>query len=144
MNNTRVITHEGVVVNANGTHVQVKIISLSACVGCHAKESCIAADMKEKIIDAIPLEPLNPCDPVIVKMAERVGWIAVFYGFFLPFLVLAVLLFSLPSLGFSETMAGLIAIASLIPYYIALYIFRKKFEKKIFFTAEKINKPSEL
>jgi len=132
------VSHEGIVITANGNSncVQVKIISTSACAACHAKETCMAADMKEKIIDATPLEPLKPGDAVIIKMEEKLGRIALFYGFILPFVILATILFSLPALGFSENVAGLTAIGSLAPYYLALYICRKKLGKNFVFTAE--------
>jgi len=138
MKDTRMVSHEGIVITANGNSncVQVKIISTSACAACHAKETCMAADMKEKIIDATPLEPLKPGDAVIIKMEEKLGRIALFYGFFLPFVILATILFSLPALGFSENVAGLTAIGSLAPYYLALYICRKKIGKNFVFTAE--------
>lgn len=141
MNDTRMVSHEGMVVNANGNAncVQVKIISTSACAGCHARGACSAADKQEKIIIATPLEPLKQGDTVIIKMEEKMGWIALFYGFFLPFLILAAILFTLPALGFSETVAGLSAIACLVPYYLLLHTFRKKIEKDFVFTAEKIN-----
>ncbi|HLP44524.1 MAG TPA: SoxR reducing system RseC family protein [Candidatus Kapabacteria bacterium] len=140
MSNTHMVSHEGIVVNANGNAncVQVKIISLPACAGCQARKTCMAANMKEKIIDATPLEPLKPGDTVLVKMKEKLGWIALFYAFFLPLLILVGLLFTLPSLGFSETLAGLAALGSLAPYYVVIYVFRKKIEKVFVFTAEKI------
>lgn len=141
MTDTRRVSHEGIVIGTddNANCVQVKIVSISACAGCHARGACTAADTQEKIIDATPSEPLKQGDTVIVKMEEKLGWIALFYGFFLPFVILAAILFTLPVLGFSETIAGLSAIGSLIPYYLLLYTFRKKIEKKFVFTAEKID-----
>lgn len=139
MKDIHVISHEGTVVHVGAKHVQVKIISVSACATCHAKKSCLAADMSEKIIDAIPLEPLKQGDSVIIKMKEKLGWIALFYGYILPLIILAAVLFTLPALGFSENIAGLMAIGSLVPYYLVLYMSRKKMEKVFVFTAEKIN-----
>ncbi|MCU0288304.1 MAG: SoxR reducing system RseC family protein [Acidobacteria bacterium] len=143
MSNTsdiHMVSHEGIVVSIDGNHVQVKIMSMTACDGCRARNTCMAAHGKEKIIDAITLEPLKKDDAVLVKMEEKLGWIALFYAFFLPLFILLALLFSLPALGFSETLAGIIALGSLMPYYLVLYLFRKKIEKKFVFTAEKIKK----
>ncbi len=113
MSNTsdiHMVSHEGIVVSIDGNHVQVKIMSMTACDGCRARNTCMAAHGKEKIIDAITLEPLKKDDAVLVKMEEKLGWIALFYAFFLPLFILLALLFSLPALGFSETLAGIIAL----------------------------------
>lgn len=141
MTEIRMVSHEGIVIGIDDSAncVQVKIVSISACAGCHAQGACTAADKQEKIIDATPTELLKQGDTVIVKMEEKLGWIALFYGFFLPFVILAAILFTLPALGSSETIAGLSAVACLVPYYLLLYTFRKKIEKKFVFTAEKID-----
>lgn len=143
MTDINVISHEGIVISVGAKRVQVKIISMSACATCHARKCCMAADMSEKMIDAIPLEPLKQGDSVIIKMKEKLGWIALFYGYILPFLILAAIIFTLPALGFSENIAGLSAIGSLVPYYLVLYFFRKKIEKAFVFTAEKVNTSDE-
>ncbi len=140
MADRRTVHHDGTVVSVNGDRVQVEIISKSACADCHAKHMCTAADMQEKIIDAIAAEPLTKGDVVSVKMEEKLGWIALFYGFVLPFIVMVTVLFTLNGLGYPETRAALFSLAALVPYYSVLYFFRKKFEKEFVFRAEKKNK----
>lgn len=140
MNDTRMVSHDGTVLAVSGSHVQVKIVSQSACADCHAKGFCTAADMQEKMIDAIAPAPLEKGDAVTIKMGEKLGWLALFYGFFLPFIVLVTVLFLFYALGSSETRAALFALASLVPYYLGLYMFRKKIEKDFIFIAEKRDK----
>jgi sigma-E factor negative regulatory protein RseC len=140
MNDTDMVSHDGTVIAVNGSHVQVKIVSQSACAECRAKRFCTAADMQEKIIDAIAHDSLERGDAVTINMEKRVGWLALFYGFLLPFIVLAAVLFLFYALGSSETRAALFALASLVPYYLGLYVFRKKIEKDFIFIAEKKNK----
>lgn len=142
MNDTRMVCHDGTVISQKDNHVQVKITAQSACAGCHAKGVCGAADMQEKIIDAVTREPLSPGDTVNIKMEEKLGWLALFYGFVLPFIVMVSVLFILHLSGSSETNAALIALGSLVPYYLLLYIFRKKIEKDFVFFAEKTKKNS--
>jgi sigma-E factor negative regulatory protein RseC len=103
---------------------------------------CTAADMEEKIIDALYVsdEPLQTGDAVTVIMEEKMGQKAVIYGFFFPFIVLVAVLFLARALGSSEVTAALSGIGSLIPYYLVLYALRKKIEKSFIFTAEKKNK----
>jgi len=137
MNDTRMVCHDGTVISRKDNHVQVKITARSACAGCHAKSVCSAPDMQEKIIDAVTGEPLRPGDTVTIKMYEKLGRLALVYGFILPFIVMVGVLFTLHLSGSSETKAALIAIGSLAPYYLLLYLFRKKVEKEFVFFAEK-------
>lgn len=140
MNDPGIVSHDGTVIAINGSHVRVKIVSQSACADCHAKGFCTAADMHEKIIDAVARDTMKKGDIVTIKMEEKLGWLALFYGFLLPFIVLAAVLFLFYALGSSETRAALFALASLVPYYLGLYVFRKKIEKDFIFIAEKKNK----
>jgi len=137
MNDTRMVCHDGTVISRKDNHVQVKITARSACADCHAKSMCTAADMQEKIIDAVAGEPLWPGDTVTIKMQEKMGRLALVYGFILPFIVLVGVLFALFLTGSSETKAALIALGSLVPYYLLLYLFREKVEKEFVFFAEK-------
>ncbi|MCP4218121.1 MAG: SoxR reducing system RseC family protein [bacterium] len=139
METNRMVHHDGTVIECRENMVKVKIISLSACAECHAKSMCNAADMQEKIIDAFALEPLKEGDEVTLQMEEKLGWIALFYGFILPFIVLVCVLFTTHLLGGSEIQSGLLGLGSLVPYYLGLYVFRKKIEKDFVFKAEKKN-----
>lgn len=131
------ILHDGKVIGTEDNRVQVKITSSYACSDCHAKSICTAYESRGKIIDAKAQEPLNNGDSVIIKMEEKFGWTALFYGFILPFILLVLVLFLLHALGSSEIETALSAIGSLIPYYMVLYFFRKKIEKDFIFKAEK-------
>ncbi|MGD2092161.1 MAG: SoxR reducing system RseC family protein [Candidatus Aminicenantes bacterium] len=143
MADNQLVCHEGKVVGVgtkDGT-VQVKILSRSACAQCHARGMCAALEMEEKIIDTIPVsrDPMQIGDTVVVTMEEKLGWKAIFYGFFLPLIVMVTTLFVSYALGSSETQAALYGIGSLIPYYLLLYAFRGKIEKDFIFKAEKKN-----
>ena len=143
MTDTCTVSHEGNIIAVNGSHVRVKIEAVSACDGCHARRSCGAADRRERIIDAVPNDPnelLQPGDPVIVSMEERLGMVALFYGFFLPFIVMLAVLLAAYLLDQSETVMALAAIGSLVPYYLVLFMIRKKIEKNFIFTVRKKNK----
>lgn len=142
MTDNRTVTHDGVVVEAKDRNVKVRIIAKSACADCHAKGVCTAADMDEKIIDAIsPVDTrLHKGDTVRLVMEERLGWLAIFYGFFLPFLLMVTVLIVVSALGGSEAESALMGLGSLAPYYLLLYVFRHKVEKDFIFKAEKKNK----
>ncbi len=140
MADSRMVSHDGEVVEIHDQQVRVKIVSQSACADCHAKSLCSAADQKDKYIDAVAVEPLQIGDPVQVTMTEKMGWKAVLYGFFLPFIIMVAVLITVHALGQSEPVAGLAGLGSLLPYYLVLYKFRKHIEKDFVFSAEKKNK----
>lgn len=142
MANNRMVYHDGEVIGVEpqANRVKVKILSKSACADCHAKGVCTAADMDEKIIDAVPVGTLAVGDDVRIVMHEKLGTKAVFYGFFLPFLVMVTVLFLVNGFGGGEVTAALAGLGSLLPYYVLLYFFRSKVEKDFVFRAEKKNK----
>ena len=137
MTHDRLISHEGLVVSAGKDKVRVKIMSISACASCHAKGSCTAADMSDKYIDALPEETFSAGDKVNVVINEKSGWKALFYAILLPFVILVSVLFILSASGKSEPFSAVISLLSLVPYYFILYLFRKRFEKKFSFKAER-------
>jgi len=133
------ISHDGEVVAVHGNHIQVKIITQSACADCHARSACIAADFEEKIIDAVNpnATTLQPGDPVTVTMEIKMAWLAVFYGFVLPLIVLVIFFFTTFAFTQNETLAALTALCSLVPYYFLLYRFRQLVERKFHFWVHK-------
>ena len=136
-----IIKHSGIIESVNGTHIRVKIVQASACAACKAVNLCKAAESKEKLIDVYD-ENANeffPGEQVSLYGTTRMGMQAVLLGFGLPFLVMMVVLFIVISVTENEGISALIALLSLIPYYIALSFFKKKLSKRFFFTLKPIN-----
>ena len=132
------ICQQGTVVSVNEKSVSVKIIPTSSCTKCHAKGICGSPQMQEKIINAISTRSLHAGDSVVVKIEKRTGRLAIFYGFFLPFIFMIAVLFISFAFGATETMAAILALIILFPYYICLYLFRKRIEKEFIIFAEKL------
>ncbi len=130
---SKTIEHIGTVKQIHKEMVDVLIVQKSACSGCHLKSACTASDMSEKIIEVPVIDSkLNVGDEVVVVGTSRMGWQAVGYAFFLPFIIMMVtLIISLEKLN--ELTAGLIALGVLMPYYLTLYFFRDKLKKKFVF-----------
>lgn len=133
------ICHEGEVVGFAKDKIVVKITSHSACAKCHASGVCSVADMSDKLIHCVTDRHLKVGEKVQVVMEEKMGWIAIFYAFILPFFLLMLVLFGLYFLGMKEEVAALAAVGSLAPYYGVLSLSRKRIEKDILFTVEKIS-----
>ena len=132
------IEHEGIIEQIDGDVAHVKIESVSACASCHAKGVCSAADQEEKYLD-VPLQgaSYSQGDPVNVQVAKRIGFKAVALGYFYPFLLVMLVLIATLAVGATELKAGSFALLSLIPYYLGLYLFRKRIESTFTFSIKK-------
>lgn len=137
------VTHCGTVVRIEGDSVFVKMEVKSACSECHAKGLCSAADMAEKIVETTSADSVKPGDAVIVEMDESLGLKAVVFAFFIPFVILAGMIFGVYHFTGSEAAAALISLGALAPYYLILILFKRYFRKKFVFTCRKISNISQ-
>ena len=132
------IEHEGIIDHIEGNVAHVKIESVSACASCHAKGVCSAADQEDKYLD-VPLEGADyqEGEPVQVQVEKRLGFRAVALGYFYPFLLLMAVLIAMIATGVPELKAGIVALLSIIPYYLGLYLFRKRIATTFTFSIKK-------
>ena len=132
------IDHEGIIERIDGGVAHVRIDSQSACAACHAKGACGAADQEEKFLD-VPVqgEPYRTGETVRVQVAKHLGFKAVALGYIYPFLLLMAVLITLTLLGLAEMKAGGLALLSLIPYYLLLFILRKRIGSAFTFSMKK-------
>ncbi len=126
------VTHPGVVRKIEGKKAEISVISKASCVSCSLNNVCSVSDMKEKIIevDVAELDGLAEGEPVVVEMKQSYGTWAVLLGYFFPFLVLFLGLMLFLHWGLDQGLAGILAIALLIPYYGLLYLMRGFFKKR--------------
>jgi sigma-E factor negative regulatory protein RseC len=140
MNNfVLMIDHDGVIESIEGELAHVKIISESACASCHAKGVCGAADQEEKYLD-VPLgsQEFKAGEKVSVLVARNLGFKAVGLGYVYPLVLLMAILITLITMGMDEMKAALLALLSLPPYYLAIYLSRKRINKTFTFSIKKI------
>jgi sigma-E factor negative regulatory protein RseC len=132
------IDHEGIIEYIKNDVAHVKINSESACAACHAKGVCGAADQEEKYLDiALNGEEYRAGEPVRVQVAKRLGLKAVALGYFFPFILLMAVLIILTVAGINELKAGMFALLSLLPYYLGLFLARKRIESSFTFSIQK-------
>jgi sigma-E factor negative regulatory protein RseC len=129
------IMHPGIVEQLTDNTVLVKVLAMSACSTCHAKAMCNIAEVEEKIVEVKRDRDRSfvQGQEVVVSMRKSLGGLAVFLGYVLPFLVLMGVLLLVLLLTGNEGLAGLLAMAVLVPYYWLLYIFRDKLKKTFSF-----------
>jgi sigma-E factor negative regulatory protein RseC len=133
------VSHSGIVqeITPEGK-IKISIVSKANCISCQLNQSCSASDMKEKIVEVDHYGGvLKIGETVNVALAENAGFKALFLGYILPFLILFVTLIILTELKFHELTAGLVALSTLIPYYLALYLLKNKIKKNFSFFVRK-------
>jgi len=132
------IKHQGIVDEIRGNHVSVRIVQSSACAQCQISGRCSAAESKEKVIDVFTSEAarLRKGSSVTVVAASRTGLLAVVLCAVVPLLVVIAALAVILAATGDEAAAALGGIASLIPYYIILYLLRDRIGAKVAFRVE--------
>jgi positive regulator of sigma E activity len=132
-----IIKHKAFVKEVTPSSLVVFIVNQSACSSCHAKGACTIADEQQKEIEITPGgQNFSPGQEVTVVLQESQGFMALFYGYVLPFILVLFTLITLFSVTNNEIIAGLSSLVILIPYYITLYFFRSVLKKVFKFEVE--------
>lgn len=133
-----IIRHSGVVESIEDGCIHIRITQTSACAACKVAGYCNAAESKEKIIDVYcdDVAAYSIGQAVVVTTTGQVAARALLWGFGFPFLLLVVVLFLTWLLTAHEGWAALCALASLIPYYMVLWLMRDKMSQQLAFSIE--------
>jgi len=132
------ITHEGIIEGIENQKVKVKFTSHSACADCHAKGICSVSESDEKELEIPVKETIyNIGDKVDIILAISSGFRALFYGYILPFLIVLTILILVLSITQNEVISGILALLSLVPYYVILKVTSPSFRKNFEFTIRK-------
>lgn len=120
--------------------VRVRILQASACAACKVASKCHTAEAKEKIIDVAvdgrEAFHWEKGQTVTVCTSDAIAGRALLLGFGLPLLLMLAVLVATLTAGCSEGMAALMMMASLLPYYIGLWLFRNRIARNISFQIE--------
>ncbi len=125
----------------SGDNAVVEILNKSACASCDAKGLCSASDVKKKHIDAMieKGETFAVGERVNLVAQERLGLTATLIAYVVPLVLMVAVLIACSASGLSDAKSGLAAIASLVPYYAVLALFRDKLRKTFVFKVKKQN-----
>lgn len=141
--NKACVIKEGRVHHTHENQVYVEVTALSACASCSAKSACGTAESDQRIIEALKPDGivLKPGEKVWINAHPRAGHRAVIIGYVIPFVLLMVVLIVAGSYT-SELYAGLLALASLIPYYLTIYLVRGRMATYFTFTLTRKSEPA--
>lgn len=135
MSNT--IQHRGTVERIDHDTVFVAVEQQTACAGCHAKSVCSVGDAERRIIEVVTpyASSYEVGERVIVALLRNsMGLSSIIWGYVMPLVVLLVVLFGAKLLGAEDGVAALATLLSIALYYVALYLARSYFARKIQFT----------
>jgi sigma-E factor negative regulatory protein RseC len=142
MSSAVTVEHSGIIKAISNKLVSVSIMQQTACGNCKARNSCYMNDDSEKIIDVAlsPGDNYSVGEEIKVILRQSLGMKALGLAYVLPFLVLFTTLVLLVSLGFNEGPAGLLALSSLVPYYLGLSFFRDSLKKEFSLSLKKLQR----
>ena len=132
----QIICHTGRVKAIHGQHVFVTIVQSSACSGCAAKRMCNSAEAKEKDVDVFTPEAASyrVGEEVLLEGRLSDGRRAALIAYGLPLILLLVALVLAIKLTDSETVAALVALGSVLLYYLIVFLFfRGKLQRSFSF-----------
>lgn len=133
---TQLIRHPGVVESTDKQVLRVRIVQTSGCAACRAKGYCSSADVREKLVD-VPMADAasyHPGDSVWVMETSSAGRRAACLAFVIPFLLVLFSLALFTIAGLTEVLAAVLSLALLIPYYISLWLCRKRIGRQFIFS----------
>ena len=119
--------------------VKVRILQTSACAACKVASHCNASDKKEKIVEVFcdDAASYQKGQEVRVTASKQVAANALLLGFGLPFLLLMLILIVILKLSGNEGVAAIAALASLVPYYLVLWLFKDRIRQRLAFALER-------
>jgi sigma-E factor negative regulatory protein RseC len=138
--NVSCASRSGVVSGITAENIEVNIISMSACSGCHTKGLCTAFEQEAKIISVPNIgQDVQQGDKVNVMMKISMGMKAALLAYLLPVVVVVAALLLMLETGAGELYAGVISLISLAGYYFVIYLIQDKLKKQFSFFIEKVS-----
>ncbi|MEA3495151.1 MAG: SoxR reducing system RseC family protein [Bacteroidota bacterium] len=130
MNESNTVKHDGIVVKTENDIVFVRVIVKSACASCQINSACSISDIEEKIIEVkSPLKHFDKGEKVEIEMKSSQGFKALFFGYFLPFLIMLISLIVVLDISDNEGISAGASLGFVAIYYVVLYFFKDQMKK---------------
>ena len=132
------ISHSGIVESIQNGCVKVRIVQTSACAACKVASHCNAVESKVKLVDVFCCDTAKyrTGQEVTVWASRDVANKALFLGFGMPLLLLLCVLVVVLYLTHNEGLAALVALGSLIPHYMILWLCKDRIRQQVSFRLE--------
>jgi sigma-E factor negative regulatory protein RseC len=137
------IIYEAIVSEVSKDTVSVIVQGNQNCASCHSKSACGIAEAEDKKVEIYdPENTYKINEKVTISILQKMKPKAVVYAYLIPFfLLLATLLITTEFLH--EWIAGILAFAVLIPYYVWIYFSGQYFNREFSFSILKNKQEDE-
>jgi sigma-E factor negative regulatory protein RseC len=121
------IDHAGVVKSVKDGIATVEILQKTSCASCELTGVCSSSESSIKEVE-VPIKQLNyqQGDHVNIVFTRSEGFMALFIGYVLPFIVMVTTMSVAKVIGYDDLVAGLASLLILIPYYGSLFFLKNK------------------
>lgn len=136
MTDSKIIAHKGLIRAIKKGEAQVSLLDAEGCSGCAIKSTCGASNTTNNVIE-VPVKAgtFSVGEIVELKISYQQGFMAVFWAYAFPFVLLLNSLILLLYLGFTEAQSAIYSLLLLPIYYLILHFFNTflshKFQFKI-------------
>lgn len=130
-----VAKHRGTVVSVQTGSVKVLVTTYSACGSCSAHAHCGFSENRDRemVVETPDWGQYHEGDTVEISVNEGLGFLAVWWAYIAPAVLLLACVMGLLAILDSEPLAVLITLAVVSLYYIVLYLFKDKLQRRFTF-----------
>ena len=134
------VKHIGTVISIDGNTLRVKMLQGSACSSCQAAKLCQSSETKEKEVDVVAEDACQYVvgEKVLLMGSVRQGLKATVWAYMLPIVLVVAVMYACVMSGCSETTSALLALGSLVPYFVGLGFMRDRFRTMFSFEVQKL------
>lgn len=124
------VTHTGIITAIKQNIVCVEIMQKEACCNCALKDACSQTTRQHIVeVECKNAKNYKVGQNVEVLISGRQAFIASWYGYIFPLILVIFSLFLVFIFTKDEIIAGLFGLGILLPYYFLLWIFRNKIKE---------------
>jgi sigma-E factor negative regulatory protein RseC len=133
--------HFGFIRAIDNNEMEIGVDPPIACSSCEVSSSCGLSDLEEKLIQVkINSNEYDIGEKVQVTFEEKLSTIALLIVYIFPLLVIIVSIYIIQIYTDNELIVGLVALFSLVPYFLLFKLFDKKINKVFSFSIRKLSK----
>jgi len=139
--NKRQIEHRGVVERILPHAIVVSIAQETACAACAAASLCHSSEKQEKQMEIACQDSSSyrVGQEVTIVGSIGLGLRATLWAYVVPLVLLIIVLMTVTHYTANEGVGALVAIASLVPYYVMLYFLRDRLQRSFQFRLKSLN-----
>ena len=129
------LTHPAKIIKINKNSLLVQICRPEACAGCAVKSACQLKEnaQQQLVIPTKKTSAYRVGQSIFIEISHKTGFLAILYAYIIPLIIMLSTLVITVNLTTNELTAGFFSIFVLLPYYITLFLCKKRLNQKFSF-----------